>query len=82
MADLTQQQIEYRAKLTAQFLASDVWPELVERVERRAFEAFKSAKSTPAERETLWQMLQGFELAKRELRVIRDRGNLDLAETE
>lgn len=78
--ELTVEQVIYRAKLVAAFLASEAWTELEERVERRAFQQFKSPEATPEQLQMIWQRLMGFEDLKRELRVLRDRATLDTTE--
>ena len=76
MADLNAEQVVYRGKLVASFLASEAWSEVGEAVERRAFAEFKASDGAPDGLVKLWQRLHALEAVKREFRVIRDRANL------
>jgi hypothetical protein len=73
MAELTPEQILHRAKAVEAFMASDAWTEVQERMEERAFKAFRAKTSTPAEREALWQKWQAFEEMASVFRAIVDR---------
>ena len=81
MAELTPEQILHRAKAIEAFLASDAWTEVQDRMEEKAFKAFRAKTSTPAEREALWQKWQAFEEISSVFRAIRDR-QLALSEQE
>jgi len=81
MADLTPEQILHRAKAVEAFMASDAWTEVQERMEEKAFKAFRAKNSTPELREALWQKWQAFEEMASVFRAIVDR-HLTLPEEE
>jgi len=81
MADLTPEQILHRAKAVEAFMASDAWIEVQERMEEKAFKAFRAKSSTPDQREALWQKWQAFEEMASVFRAIVDR-HLTLPEEE
>jgi hypothetical protein len=73
MAELTPEQILHRAKAVEAFMNSDAWTEVQERMEDKAFKAFRAKTSTPEQREALWQKWQAFEEIASVFRAIRDR---------
>lgn len=77
MAQLDAEAILYRAKLTAQFLASPAWSEAVEAVETKIFKEWAKPETDAPRREALWQKYQAYQDLKRELRATRDRAKLD-----
>ena len=81
MAELTAEQILHRAKAVEAFMASDAWTEVQERMEDKAFKAFRAKTSTPELREALWQKWQAFEEMASVFRAIVDR-HLTLPEEE
>ena len=81
MADLSPEQILHRAKAVEAFMASDAWIEVQERMEEKAFKAFRAKSSTPDQREALWQKWQAFEEMASVFRAIVDR-HLTLPEEE
>ena len=81
MAELTPEQILHHAKAVEAFMASDAWTEVQERMEEKAFKAFRAKTSTPEQREALWQKWQAFEEMASVFRAIVDR-HLTLPEEE
>lgn len=73
MTDLTPEQILHRAKAVEAFMASDAWREVQDRMEEKAFKAFRAKTSTPEMREALWQKWQAFEEMASVFRAIIDR---------